>query len=776
MKKRIFSFVVMVITLIALIAFGAPTIKNNSKAGMEFNGGFDILYEIKTEDKALSKKDLAETAAEGIEKRLDISNIIDPIVSVEGDKYVRVTVSASSQIIADEIRDVIENNAEITFRDYQDNLLATGEEILETVGASLSDQTDANGYPVILLHVKDTALLGTITEQVSGLDDKHLVVWLGYEEGDSYANLQTDASVAKKIIYNATVSSRLEEDTITVTGSFSKSAAQSTVDLINSGTLDYNLDVLQISTVQKDYAKTSFNKVLLASLIVLTVITIALCAYYRLGGLVSALALVFNTFLSLILFVTFKGIINLQVVAAIIVSIGIAVDSIIIILERVKNELYNGKNIERALTEGYKKSIVSIVDANIVVLIMSLVMYFFGNSVANFALMLSLSSVTTLVVMTILNKLLLHFLVKLNLKPAHLGAKKAYLENKETYLNSKINKANPLKDTKKHMIGAGIFTSVAIIVMLILQLAIGSLFNYNNTIEKNSSITIISTEKYFTDEAHIMEFFNQEGIELELTSIKMSSFEKDETTKYKVFVEAKESITDVEGELRSKIIDAFGENEQDDKYELYINDINPKATTVSLLNALYTTGIGLLVVGVYLTIRYRYSYAIAAIISTISAIAITALFLGLTRIPVGSDAIIAMFAIAVYSMNTLIVIFSRLKEMLVNKNKKYISNEERYEAVTKSINVSLTRTILTTLSVTFISIILLAFASITNYSFYITLIIGLLATAYCAIIIASQVWLLFEKRSDKKKRTFKPKKKSSKFQDLEEHVFIGIND
>ena len=94
MKKRVFSFVIMLVTLVAVIAFGAPNIKNNSKPGMEFNGGFDILYSINTEDDELSKKELAKTAAEGIEKRLDIANIIDPIVSVESNEYVRVTVSA----------------------------------------------------------------------------------------------------------------------------------------------------------------------------------------------------------------------------------------------------------------------------------------------------------------------------------------------------------------------------------------------------------------------------------------------------------------------------------------------------------------------------------------------------------------------------------------------------------------------------------------------------------------------------------------------------------
>ena len=68
MKKRVFSFIVMLVTLVAVIAFGAPNIKNNSKTGMEFNGGFDILYKINSEDESISNKELAKTAAEGIEK------------------------------------------------------------------------------------------------------------------------------------------------------------------------------------------------------------------------------------------------------------------------------------------------------------------------------------------------------------------------------------------------------------------------------------------------------------------------------------------------------------------------------------------------------------------------------------------------------------------------------------------------------------------------------------------------------------------------------------
>lgn len=779
MKKRIFSFlIVVVITVFALVSFGVPTIIENSKIGMEYNAGFDILYEINTENEELSKKDLADIAAGGIEKRLDIANVIDPIVSIEGEKYVRVTVSASSQIIADNIRDIIESGSDITFRDVNNNLKATGEELLAEVGASLSSETNEYGYPIILLHISNTEKLAQITQEIKDLGEEKnkLVVWLGYEEGDDYANLKTDMSVAKKIIYNATVDQILDTDTITISGQYSKNAAQSTVDLINSGTMEYTLDVVQLSSVQLGEGAATFNKVLIASAVVLVVIIVALCAVYKFSGVVSAITLVFNTFLSVLLFVTFKGIINQQFIAALIVTLGLTIDAIVITHERIKQELYNGKNLERATKEGAKKSTVSIVDANIVALLISLVMYFLGTNVANFALMLSLSCVCNLVVMTFVYKFFLYLTARLNVKPTLFGAKKAYLENKEAYTNRKINRVEPLNYKKKFFIGCGAFAGVAMVVMLILQLVAGSLFNYNNTIRTNSEVTIVTTSEYFTNEEHVIKFFN-EDLEVEVKHVEMSDFDDNGLTKYKVYVTTDDSIIDVEGKLVSKLVDAVGENEEHlEKYELYINDISPKSTVTSLLTTLYTSGIALLVVGVYLTFRFKYTYAISAIVSTVFSLVATALFLGLTRIKVGSDAVTAIFAIVVYGLCTLIVIFSRLKEMLGDLNRKYISNDERATALNKAVKVSLPRTILTTAGVTLISIVLLAFASLNTYSFYVTLVLGLVFSSISAVMVASLVWLLFEKRSDTRKRTFKPKKKHTKFKELEETTIIGIND
>lgn len=777
MKKRVFSFVIILVTLFAVIAFGAPSIKNNSKTGMEFNGGFDILYEITTEDEDMSNKNLAKTAAEGIEKRLDIANTIDPIVSVEGDKYVRVTVSASNQIIADDIRSIIENNAEISFRDFENNLLATGEEILKDVGATLSSELSADGYPIILLNIKNTELLSEITESVSSMSDTHLVVWLGYEEGDDYANLETDASVAKKIIYNATVSEKLDTDTITVTGQFSKSVAQSTVDLINSGTLDYELKIVQISSLEVNEAQSAYTKVLIASLVALVLVVVFLSVNYKLGGLVASAILLFDVFLTVTLFVAFKGIVNQQAIAALIVALGLAIDAIIVLFERTNIEIYNGKNVVRAFKEGYKKSVHSIVDSNVVIMIMAIVMFFFGSSVGSFSTMLALSSVSTLVVMPILTRLILSYYAKLSNKPTAFGAKKAYIENKEAYTTSKNANADLLKNTKKYFIGSGAFVALSLIVMLVFQLATGSLFNYNKTIKENSSITIVSTQEYFTDNEHIMRFFDEGELNIELTGIETSTFEDSGVKKYKVTVTTDASVSEQETELTNKVIETFGENkEYDERYELYINDINPKSALVSTTAALNTISLALVLVAIYLAVKYRYTYAVAAVASTAATILLTALFFGLTRIKIGSDVVIAIFAISVFGLNTLVVVFNKLKELLSGTTKKYLSNEERYEAIRKAINSTLPRMIISSAVVVGISIVLLAFSTAANYSFYLALIVGTIFGFVNSTILASRTWLAIEKLSDRKKREFKSKKNRRFFKDTEEQTFVGIND
>jgi len=250
--RKIFAYVVTTVTLIAMMVFFIPNVKDSTNFAMEYTGGFEVLYKTKSSMKDVNDNQIASTISDGMNKMLDINGVDDAIVTIEDGNYIRVSVTSKNQMISDEIRDLIQNSEsyEITFRDAEDKLLATGDQILKNIGATYSGETNYYGYPIIYLNISDTDLLNEITTAVSSASTTNLVIWVGFEEGvDSYANIETNSSTAKKVIYNATVSEPLNDEVITITGNYTEEAAKNTVNLVNSGTYEYELETIQIKSI-----------------------------------------------------------------------------------------------------------------------------------------------------------------------------------------------------------------------------------------------------------------------------------------------------------------------------------------------------------------------------------------------------------------------------------------------------------------------------------------------------------------------------------------------
>ena len=168
--RKIFAYIVTIVTLVATMVFFVPGFKEDTNFAMEYTGGFEVLYKIKSDTKDVRDNAVASTISDGMTKILDINGINDAIITVEDGNYIRVNVTSKNQIISDEIRNLIQNpdSYEITFRDANDTLLATGDEILEKVGASFTGEANYYGQPIIYLNIKDTQLLKDITKVFQG--------------------------------------------------------------------------------------------------------------------------------------------------------------------------------------------------------------------------------------------------------------------------------------------------------------------------------------------------------------------------------------------------------------------------------------------------------------------------------------------------------------------------------------------------------------------------------------------------------------------------------
>lgn len=774
--RKIFAYVVSILTIVMAIAMCIPSVIDSSKFAMEYTGGFEVLYKVTSKTDDVKNKEVADTISDGMSKMLDINDISNTIITVENGNYIRVNVTSKSQIISDQIRNVLQNKEsyEISFRNSNDELLATGDEILESVGATYSGETDYNGYPIIYLNIANTDLLHDITSTVSSAETKNLVIWVGFEEGvDSYANIETNSETANKVIYNATVSEALDDDQITITGRYTEDMAKKTVNLINSGTYDYELDIVQLKSVKEVDALRTRTLVLISSAIVVAVVVAALVVLFKFNGIHAIAPIMLAEALNLFVFTKLAGVISPQVVGAFMLTTVVIFALYYLLLSKYKSIVTTNKSPIKAYKETFKKNNPIIIDTSATMLIFALVTYFLGNNAEQFAIYLACNSIVTLVTILLVERFVMFLTCDW------------FNKNDKTVIVSvnKLAKANETADESKEVIDidsyakhtalgfAGLAT-LGIIVALILTLVIKAPFGFYGDAKENSTLEIIANDDLLVNEEQVMEFF---GEEIVLTDIKLET--KD--NKYHIIVESEQNFTDYEETIYEKLTNLYGENKADgsiEYYVVYINDYNPTSVLITFTSTLYTSVIALFVVAIYFGIRYRYSYSLATITTLLMTTVSLLAFFAVTRIPVNTQTTMAISIVNTLSIITLVPLFTKIKELMKETKKPYLSYDERVICFRNGRDLIIMPTIITMSLISLLSLISMFF-NLSNFSLYLAIIIGCAFALIYNMVIVPRVWLLFEEKTDKKKRKFKNRDYSkSKYRPEDEQVFIGIND
>ena len=176
-----------------------------------------------------------------------------------------------------------------------------------------------------------------------------------------------------------------------ITGYADLTEAHNIAVLLRSGALPVKVEVMQKNTVGPSLGQESLDRSVVAGTIGIALIIAFMIIYYRAPGLVATVALTVYSILILALFTAFGVILTLPGIAGFILSLGIAIDANIIVFERIKEELKNGKALRSAINSGFKRAFRAILDANITTLIAAGVLFFFGTGlIKGFALTLSI--------------------------------------------------------------------------------------------------------------------------------------------------------------------------------------------------------------------------------------------------------------------------------------------------------------------------------------------------------------------------------------------------
>ena len=752
-KKTIIQSIILILLVVG-IGFSFIPLFKNLKFGLDLQGGFEILYKAESIDGSKMNSEKLTATYKTLSKRIDSLGVSEPEIVIEGNDKIRVKLAGVKN--PEEARTQLSTVATLSFRDTEDNLLMTSE-VLKAGGAKIGQ--DSAGNPAVSLQVKDKDKFYEVTKKISEQENNYIVIWLDFNPMmDSYAKegglCGTNES---NCLSAATVSQGFASDVI-IQGKFTVEEVSNLVDLINSGSLPSKLTELSSNTVGASFGDQTLKTTLIAGIIAILSIMIILMVIYHFAGFISSVSMMIYSFLVFGVFWIVGGVLTLPGIAALLLGIGMAVDSNVITFARIKEELWRGKSLPNAFREGSKESFSAILDSNLTTLIVAIIMFIFGeSSIKGFATMLIITVLVTMVTMVYLTRFLLKLFVN-----THYFDDKTNLfisvKSKDIPDLSKNEKERPNSFHKvnffKHK---GIAVGISCIIILVGAIMMGTAgLNLGIDYKAGTSVDIVTNEKISV---------KQVKADLKELGYKASQIEKLNSDEVSVRIDKT-----LDGEQVKELNSYFEE-----KYEAKVNvGVVTNIVQKELVkNAILSVLIALLGIIVYVSIRFKFSYAIGGVVALLHDVAIMFSLFAIFRFEVSSMFIAAVLAIIGYSINDTIVSFDRIRENLKKEDYKKMTKERFNEICNRSVQETFTRTIYTTITTLLPVIILLVLGSRGIFNFDMAMLFGLIAGTYSSIFIATIIFMALEKKN--MGREEKKKKHNELYDELEEKKIKGIN-
>ena len=422
-KGRIVAFFLIVILLGGLISSTIVGIAKEIKLGLDLQGGFEILYQVNPvhEGDVINDEILSATVS-ALNQRVNVLGVSEPNISIEGNDRIRVQLAG----IEDQqtARALLATEANLTFRDVNDNIMLDGADLQE--GGARPSFDDANN-PIVALTLKDAAQFAEVTRDISQRPpgENLLVIWLDFEEGDSFAEEVLKPN--PKFLSAPRVAQVLNTRNVVIEGAFTLDEVRFLAEVLNAGALPVQLEEMFSNSVGAALGEQAMTKTVYAGFIGVALIFAYMLLYYRFMGIIAIITLTFYIYLVLLVFNWMNAVLTLPGIAALILGVGMAVDANIITYERIKEEIRSGKSIMSAFKAGSRRSLSTILDANITTILAASVLFYYGtSSVQGFAVMLIVSILTSFLTAVYGSRLLLGLWVNsriLNKKPRMFGVK-----------------------------------------------------------------------------------------------------------------------------------------------------------------------------------------------------------------------------------------------------------------------------------------------------------------------------------------------------------------
>jgi SecD/SecF fusion protein len=545
------------------------------------------------------------------------------------------------------------------------------------------------------------------------------------------------AIVLDNFVYSApNVNDAITTGNSQISGNYSLKEAQDLAEILKSGKLPAPAKIVQEQVVGPTLGKEAVKGGSLSFLISFIVIFILMLVYYNTGGWVANIALILNLLFTIGILSALGFTLTAPGIAGLVLTIGMAVDTNVIIFERIKEELTKGKGYQTAVADGYKRSLAPVLDAHVTTLLTAIILAYFGlGPVLGFATTQIIGILLSLFCGILVSRLITDFYTN---KSRHFQ----YF----TGLSKRIFKHASFKFIEYRKIAYGISAFV-------LVFGIGSFFNgFDEGVEfAGGRSYTVKFDKTVSPDAVRDDLKHAFG-EAPVIKTVGTNNQLDITTSYLIHETQKKNIDSIvetklfEG-LKNHLPQGLTYGEFDKKFKQSSQTVQPSISDDLKAGATKATVIALIVICLYIFIRFRdWRYSLGTIFSLLHDVFVTLIVFSFARkivpfpLEIDQHFIAAILTVIGYSMNDTVIVYDRIRE-----DSRLLKGESNATIINRAINDTLTRTIMTSLTVFLTILILFIFGGEVTRGFAFAMLVGVITGTYSSIFVAAPILVDFVK-------------------------------
>jgi len=360
--------------------------------------GNDLRFTMKPGAAQTLSRDTVEQAKEAIDRRVNALGVAEPNIVVEGEDRINIQLPGVDD--PGRVKDIIKTTAQLQFRIVENGTAPTAEALYQMLTPEMRNQVD------ILPGNREDEMgrvSGTIfyavnkNVPVSGRDLKNARVQKGSigepvigfsltPEGapkfgaltESNLNRQLAIVLDNKVVSAPSINSRIDGEGV-IEGSFTQQQASDLALVLRSGSLPASLTTLEERTVGPSLGRDSIRQGVTASVVGFVLLMLAIILYYKGAGVNAILALLLNLVILLGMMAYFGAALTLPGIAGIVLTLGMAVDSNVLVFERIREEMREGKTVRASIEQGFARAFATIIDTHLTTIISALFLFQFGT-------------------------------------------------------------------------------------------------------------------------------------------------------------------------------------------------------------------------------------------------------------------------------------------------------------------------------------------------------------------------------------------------------------